>query len=372
MKKIIAIFIIRFELLLIVAIVASTYLSYRGFFPYREILDPYKIPQYISGFANFDGVHYIKIAERGYDTFEQAFFPLFPLLIRAVVPFFSKNYFWAGFFVSNVAFILGCYFFMKLMHLYKKTDFRWLFCFMLTFPTAFFFSLIYTESLFFLLFMSSIYFLYTQKYNRAMILAFLCSLTRLPGVFLVIPFFFYFFPSIKKISFKKWLVIFSPLSGLALYSLYLAHTTGDPFFFINSQPAFGANRSTSLVLLPQVYYRYLKIFLTASFSFAYVIALVELITFSLVFIIGSYELWRSFKKKDYFEFSFACVSILMILLPSLTGTFSSIPRYALFSFSTYFFLSRIKSKTLKLTFALLFIFFQTLLFAYFIQGYFVS
>ena len=60
-----------------------------------------------SPWANFDGMHYLAIAEEGYHQYQQAFFPLFPLTIRAFEPLFGANYFRSAIFVTHAAFLLS-------------------------------------------------------------------------------------------------------------------------------------------------------------------------------------------------------------------------------------------------------------------------
>jgi len=59
-------------------------------FPYvDEVLKNSDLPAWMHQFGNFDGVHYVRIASAGYEyQFTQAFFPLYPLLIKIVSPIF--------------------------------------------------------------------------------------------------------------------------------------------------------------------------------------------------------------------------------------------------------------------------------------------
>jgi hypothetical protein len=65
-------------------------------------------------------------------------------------------------------------------------------------------------------------------------------------------------------------------------------------------------------------------------------------------------------------------SLANLLLPTLTGTFSSIPRYALLSVSIFIFLSQIKNNWIKITMAIIFLIFHILVLGFFGQGYFIS
>ena len=48
-------------------------------------------PVWLWNRANFDGMHYLDIARRGYGIYQQAFFPLYPKLIRLIAPVFGNR-----------------------------------------------------------------------------------------------------------------------------------------------------------------------------------------------------------------------------------------------------------------------------------------
>jgi len=388
-----AIFAISRIAFFVASFIAQKTVPYLGFFPYKELLVEYNIPSWVSAFANFDGIHYLLIAKQGYSQWEQAFFPLYSVLIR-IVSFIISNYLVAALFVSNVSFVIGLIFFNKLLKIWGiKTS--WPFLFFLSFPTAFFFGIVYTEGLFFMLFVLSLYFLQKKNYWLAGIFAAFSSATRLIGIFLVIPFFFSLctkeglFIKCFVMYIKRYIFLFlSPFIGLFSYMFYLWLTTGDPFFFFNSQPIFGANRSTHLILPPQVYYRYIKILFVATHDFQWYLSLFEMSVFSFVSIILLLDLKRILSlifirpanlrglqrpiKTVYSLLGLNIFSFINIILPTLTGTFSSIPRYALFSVSFFLYLAELRSKKVKIGLIVIFITLQIMLFSLFIQGYFVG
>ncbi|OGK40660.1 hypothetical protein A2954_02120, partial [Candidatus Roizmanbacteria bacterium RIFCSPLOWO2_01_FULL_37_12] len=340
------------------AILAKYIIPYLGFFPYKEIAQQFNLPSFLTSFANFDGAHYLLIAKNGYTTYQQAFFPLYPLLIRWLSPLFSNNLLLTGLIISNLSFLVGLYIFSKYLKLTTNNQQLtvWVIIFLLVFPTSFFFAAVYTEGLSFLLFISTLYFLKKEKYGASSIFAILASLTKFLGVFLIIPILLTQMAKLKsqnrnlklKASAKLLITLFSPILGLTIYSLYLWKTMGDPFFFLNSQWAFGAHRSSNIILLPQVYYRYLNIFFTANLNFQYFISLFEFFTFNFVFIILILDLIENYKLriKNYYFLGLNLFSLVNLLLPTLTGTFSSIPRYALFSLSFFIYLAQIKKLSL--------------------------
>jgi len=375
-------FVVSRILLPLCSFIAQKTIPYSGFFPLKEILPTFLLPSWLSAFANFDGLHYIVIAQQGYSQYEQAFFPLYPLLLY-LISFITRNELVSGLIISNGSFLAALFVFQKILAL-KKFDIKqtiWFYILLLSFPTAFFFGAVYTEGLFFLLFSLSLYFLYKKNYYLASLFASLTSLTRLIGIFLIIPFFFHFLSEHKgsftnlKLKILNYIVILiSPLLGLLGYMAYLWISTGDPLIFFNAQPKFGANRSTHLIFLPQVFYRYIKILFTAAHDFQWGVALVEILIFAIVFGVLCFDLFKLIKeaRKNYFLLGINIFSFVNLILPTLTGTFSSIPRYALFSVSFFIYLSYIKSTALKWGIIIIFITLQTVLLSLFIQGYFIG
>jgi hypothetical protein len=420
---------------LVIVSFATKIIPCLGRFAYIEVVRDSNLPRLISSLANFDGVYYIRIAIQGYSQYEQAFFPLYPMLIKILSPIFANNHLLAGLVISNVSFLLGLIVFIKYLKTRGvddegKTRYRvshsggnpppiksgdsqvvrnrylrfsfWPVLLLVLFPTSFFFGAVYTEGLFFFLAVSSLYFAKKEKYFLAGIFAFLASLTRLLGVFLIIPFLFTLWPKRSRVlgSYgpKVFLLLF-PLLGFLTYSLYLFKTTGDPFSFFSSLSAFGTQRSTHLVLLPQVYFRYFKIFLTAGHNFQYFISLFEFIVFNLVFFIVILNLLASLrsglaslrsgfqdlhlkqmlnrvqhdkKPLNYDRIGLGLFSLINLLLPTATGSFSSIPRYVLLSFSFFIFIGEMKNNYIKIFLAVLFFVFHIIILGFFTQGYFVS
>ncbi len=387
----------------LVALFAPRFIPYLGFFAYPGDIKNFQLPPWVYSFANFDGAYYIRIAKMGYHQYEQAFFPLYPLLIKLMSPFFANNHLVTGLLISNIAFLSGLLLLNKLLRESEKATFErpkevrrnehafgaqkvassfpWILLFLLTFPTSFFFASLYTEGLFFLFVILTFFFLRKKQFFYAALIAFLAALTRLSGALLIVPLFIYVLRNTKHVTCNKTCYmlratcyVLSPLLGLSLYCLHLLKTTGDPFFFFSSQPIFGANRTTHLVLFPQVIFRYLKIFLTANHNFQYYVSLFEFSIFLLVFLVLAYELWSLFKKKkpDSFRLSLNLFSLANLLLPALTGTFSSIPRYALLSLSFFLILAELKNYYLKSFIAGLFMIAHTVVLAFFIQGYFIG
>lgn len=357
----------------LVSFFSGRFVHYLGFFAYPNDIRAFSLPSWLYSFANFDGAYYIRIARMGYHQYEQAFFPLYPLLIKALSPVFLNNQLIAGLVISNVSFFIGLLLLKKL-----TSNFFWTILFLFSFPTSFFFTSLYTEGLFFFFTILFFYLIFKKNPLLAGVIGFLAALTRLTGILLIIPLFVALFFNRKHPNplylVRNAIICLLPLLGLGLYSFYLYKTTGDPLFFFNSQPIFGANRSTHLILFPQVAFRYLKILFTAKPNFQYFIAFFEFSLFTLVFSVLAYDLIRLVKNKLFssIRFSLNLFSFANLLLPTLTGTFSSIPRYALLSISFFIVLAEIQNRALKIIVFLVFLIVHIVILAYFIQGYFVA
>lgn len=318
--------------------------------------------------ANFDGNYYLYIAQFGYHGLDQSFFPFFPLVIHAGM-YLGFDPLSAALFVVAFSLFGFLYTFCKLIQIdYSGNSYIWVLLFTLSFPTSFFFATIYTESLFLFLTIMSFYLARKEKMLFASFFAGLASATRIIGIFLL--------PALaleiyqqnkKKISFQKYIPLcFIPL-GLLVYMSYLWVRYSDPLLFIHLQPLFGAGRSGGIIiLLPQVLFRYFKILFMSSFNLTYWISVTELIVFFFVLTI----LFLAYKKgmrKSYILFS-ACA----ILFPTLSGTLSSMPRYALASFVVFIYLGLLKNRALKLALVVIGLMIEALFATLFFQGYFIS
>lgn len=318
--------------------------------------------------TNFDGGLYLSIAQNGYYPLQQAFFPLYPLVIRSLIIYSPVPIEIVGQLISSVSFLGGLIIFYYLIKEINK-EVAWpAVLFLLAFPASFFFAAAYTESLFFLLAISAVYAAKQQKWWLAGILGMLASLTRVFGVLLaiiVIPEYFKS-NSPKKISEAIALVLI-PL-GLLIYMVYLWKAFGDPLAFFHVQPAFGANRSgNDLILIPQVLWRYLKIFFTVPlWSLSYLIAAFELFSF----LLGLWLVWQGSLLK--IETPYLLYSLAVLLLPTLTGTLSSMPRYFLSAFPLFFVLGSLHNKKIKLGLAVLFCLGLVIATAGFLRGYFIA
>lgn len=370
---------------LVTAFLAPQFVPYLGFFSYGKDMLIYGLPDFFRSLTNFDGIFYIRIALHGYSYTEQAFFPLYPLLIRYVNDVLH-NPIISGVLISYIAFIVGLINFSRYLHeVHLDTYRKWVSLFLISYPTSYYFGTMYTESTFFALFVSTLYFAKKKRIFLACMCAYFAALTRFVGVFAVIPLSLLFISrilntktrSISQMMKQYWkymLLAISPLLGLATYSLYLYKTTGDALFFFHVQERFGANRSTHLILPFQVLFRYMKIFFVADWSFQYFVAIVEFSFYLFAIVILLYDLRKILQHKKYNldRLGLNLFSFINVIIPSLTGTLTAIPRYTLLSLSIFFVLAEIKNTACKYVLLLLFSIMHIVLFTFFIQGYYVT
>lgn len=318
------------------------------------------MPHFVWAFGNFDGVHYLGIAKDAYAAqYTQVFFPLYPILIKLLSPVTFGNFLIAGLLISNTAFLVGLILFFKLItKIYNKDIALWSCLFMLAFPTAFYFGSIYTEGLFFLLVISTFYLYHQKKIWQASVVGSFASATRLVGLFLA-----------PSLAFKKDIKSTIPLLivplGFLVYVLYLKIEFNNPLYFLSAQTIFGQERATTgIILLPQVFFRYFKI-LTTTNGLPFFNAAFELT--STLFALALLILLFKRVKIEWLVFS-----LLAVILPTLTGTLTSMPRYILIVFPIYVVLAQIKG--LKTKIAILAVFVVLLFFAtiFFAQGYWVA
>jgi hypothetical protein len=140
-------------------------------------------------FARWDSVWYLSIAHSGYapDKLRSAFFPLYPLLMR-VVGFVTRSNLVAGILISVAAFTGALVLLRKLAALDLGEECAGLTITLIAFcPMAYFFSAVYSESLFLLLSVGAILAARRERWALAGLLGGLAAATRNSGVTLVVP-----------------------------------------------------------------------------------------------------------------------------------------------------------------------------------------
>ena len=353
MKQSLKLFLIWRLGLFLVGWLAVQFLPFKPRFPYHDaVLAKLSSTQLVWHWGNFDGVHYITLAQKGYigTGLIQAFFPLYPLTIRWLSTIIN-NLLYGGLLVSNFSFLFALYFFQKLVGLEKIKDKNFPLLLLLLFPTSFYFGALYSESLFFALTILSFLLARKKKWLLAALFASLASATRLVGVFIVPALLWEFYHSKPRKEKRKLVVVLKgfflsliSISGLIAFCWYLKKNFNDPFYFAKVQSGFGASRQTDkIILFHQVVWRYLKMLWTVKKTDPLYYAISQEFFISLA-VLGVL-IWAAFQKSrpSYLYYSF-----FSFFLPTLTGNLSSMPRYVNLIFPIYLFLAQIKNSKIKL------------------------
>ncbi len=210
-------------------------------------------PPLVRPWARWDAVWYARVAADGYrytpDSLDQAenstaFFPLLPLSMAFAAPIFGGAM-TAGLVISNGCFLAA----LILLYRWARTRLNataavYLVWLLALFPTSFYFSAPYTESLFLLLTVIAVMAAERRAWWIAGIAAALASATRAQGVLIgiVIVWEFGRAHDWKVASIARdvrWLALMLIPLGLFAYMLYLHVTFGDAFAFSAAQRAWG-------------------------------------------------------------------------------------------------------------------------------------
>ncbi len=210
--------------------------------------------------AHWDGVWFIRIAADGYAAHEnsQAFFPLYPLLVRGLAAVTGGSYVVAGVLISLVCYAGA----MLLLYRLAKAEFGapaalWSVVFISVFPTALVFQAVYSESLFLLLSLACFALARRGRWLPAGFAGLLATLTRSSGLALLVPLALMWWeqrqavalrlpggPAAVRIPARRpggaalaWLLLIP--AGLALYMAYLWRAFGDPVIFGAAQTSWG-------------------------------------------------------------------------------------------------------------------------------------
>lgn len=281
----------------------------------------------------YDGQWYLNIADNGYNphalTSEPrniVFYPLYPALIALLGKFLGSME-WAGILISNLA-QLG---WMILLYLLVKREYSEQVAVislltLLLFPTSIVFSAVYTESLFLLLSIGSLFAARRGKWFLSGLVGFLAALTKIQGVIL--------FPVLavewwlqrrEEVPPSGWSLFGISLIPLGIFTYfgYLYGLTGSFFASLEAQKNFGMGRVTGFH--PEHLWDQMT-HLTSWHSFANSPIDAAMLVVFVLLLICSYKKIR---------FSYWMYSLLAILMPLSTWTLMSTTRYMMIVFPLF-------------------------------------
>lgn len=221
----------------------------------------YDVARNATPLARWDSGWYFGIAERGYDRppersgvqTNHAFFPLYPLVMRAIIRVTGCRTAAAGNAVSAAGLLLGLPFYAAwaARRFPKGETTRTVLSFLL-FPFAFFLAAVYAEGLAFGFLAMA---LWAAESDRPILLAVsgtLAGLTRIAALAFV--------PALLLVAWRRirerrdsparglaaLAAALSPLAGFAVFCAYFARRFGDPFLFVRAQHNWATKEKTVL------------------------------------------------------------------------------------------------------------------------------
>ncbi len=390
-KKIILFFLLWRTILYVAVIIASNLIHKSQLASHMDVETDFKstYPYLVWIWGNFDGDHYLGIANRGYFNYEYAFFPFFPYLISFIRNIFHIPLIITGQLISNLSTIFSLITMYFLSYLDKKKRvFSLILVIFFLWPTSFFNVAVYNDSLFLFFACLALYLMRRKLFLYASLCAALATLTRLNGLALIFPLFFEYISANKSLpaqwnrhNFVKnikeslnlrkiyrskiYTIILIPIAFFS-YLLYIQKRFGSWHLVFSSMQVWNQDK---IVLPLQVFWRYFKILVIhPSFQLGYLIAFFELI--SVLFYI--FLLVYSIKK---IRLSYWIFFLISVLIPSLTGTFQGMPRYGLHLYPFYLSLALLLKDARREYKFIFFLVSAVLLFVMlglFISGYFVA
>jgi Mannosyltransferase (PIG-V) len=220
----------------------------------------------LSPLARWDAAWYLRIADSGYagSDVRAAFFPLYPLLVRALAAPFGASpaaLLLAAYAVALAAFLAALVLFHRLVALELGRPLaRPALLLLAVFPAAVFFGAPYSESLFLMLAVGAFYAARTDRWAWAGAAAAGAAATRSAGVLLLLPLAMLWWASGKDVAAPRarpaarrtarrardaaWLLL-APL-GLAAYAAFLGFAEGDAWRFLDVQDAWSRELAVPL------------------------------------------------------------------------------------------------------------------------------
>jgi hypothetical protein len=322
----------------------------------------------------WDSGWYLGIVRFGYEYIPDqlssvAFFPLFPLLMWSADKALPGTDVFAGLVVVHAALVIAVLYVYATVRLdYSDTvAFRTVF-FLLAFPTAFFFSAIYTESLMLMCVAGSLYHARRGHWLRAGLFAAAASATKVVG-FVMAPVLLIEVLRRRDFSIRRpWplvSVLLAPLGGIA-YFTYLQLKYGDFKVFFEVENAWSRD-SFSPVLFMGVEWLMgerdaLRFYPPNSLPLRSIFLLADT-TLLWIFLIAGVILWLRVRP------SYGALVTGMALVPGLSGSPQSLNRYLVVLFPAFILLAKIEQPQVRAAVAAVFLLGLAMTTYLFVQGF---
>lgn len=274
---------------------------------------------WLSLYYNWDALKYLQISYQGYDVLEKGqhfllvYLPLWPFLVFLFGSFLGNEL--AGLLIPLVISSFASVLLYALIKMdYSKKFAYYSFVMSIIFPTAFYFFLPYTESLFLFLSVFFFIFLRKEKFIWATIFLIFTSLTRITGILLIIPLVIKFW---KKRKFKPkelaFLSVYILIGSLGIFAYFLLNKfyTGSFTAFLDIQAKMYTLKQFSFFSIPeQIWDNFMKLISwKAKNTNSIIVDIFEsFFSFSALILL----FWgRKILKLEYFAYALACLLILL-------------------------------------------------------------
>ena len=212
---------------------------------------PFESARFAETFAAWDSGWYFDIAQRGYywspsGQSSLAFFPLYPLLMRALAwPFGGGD---RALWTAGIALSFACLF-LGLAVLHRLTETltgsreaaRRTVLYLAVFPFAYFFTQVYTESLFLLTSVSAVAAAVASRWGWAGLFGALTALTRPNGILIAVPLGLLALrgrPRPAELARRAAALALVPL-GFSAFCAFAYRLSGDPLGWLRAQAQWG-------------------------------------------------------------------------------------------------------------------------------------
>jgi mannosyltransferase PIG-V len=284
--------------------------------------------------GRWDAQHYLAIATVGYHGKDMAFFPLYPFLISRLGALIG-DHFIAGLLISNIAFFVALAYLYALTKLEfgdHETAFHSIF-YIAIFPTAIFFSVVYTESLFLALTVASVYYARRGNFITAGVVGALASLTRVEGVLLVLPLAYEVWRQWHErrgTTLARGVVGLALIpAGLGVYMAYLYALVGDPLYFQKVQASWNRHLAPPWVSISNTLQELSRAPIVSSGAINHLLELAFTLSFLALLVVA----FRSLRP------TYALYFAASLLVPMSTASLMSMPRFDLVVFPAFMLLA---------------------------------
>ncbi|MDF2925005.1 MAG: hypothetical protein K0R57_3919 [Paenibacillaceae bacterium] len=313
---------------------------------------------HFSDLYKFDVYSYADIAENGYHQYKLdephppanwVFFPLYPMMVKGlsyILPWWSIHT--IGVLLSNLLLVVALYF-VQLIALARglvREEAGQLLVMIAVYPASLYFSLMYTESMFFCLSAATVYLALTKRYFWALLAAGLSTVTRVPGVanlllaggMLLIDLVMQRKWRFRWSDAKYMLYIGLSLLPLLSYFLYMQQLTGSFLAPVHEQDNWG--RAEAIPFQGYLHYFREPYFILGGGGWdngviTFVMATFALGIFAAYAIKHIRTLVRDYRELLFFAYGFMLIAIPFSSSPTLL---TSIVRYMMVSIPLYFYL----------------------------------